>query len=64
MDGWKTVLVSLLLVIFGSLEQIGFIELIPAEYQGAVFAGIGSVMFFLRSITKTPIFNLPEAPKS
>lgn len=65
MEGWKTVLVSFLLVVFGALEQTGIVSLVPAEYQGAALTVIGFVMFGLRALTKTPMVGLaPKDPEA
>lgn len=60
MQGWKTALVSFLIVIFGGLEAfLGAFEF-SAETMGYITMGIGAVMFVLRSITSTPMFESRE----
>jgi len=53
--GWKTIVTSLAIFIFGALEAYDFTQILTPELSGYVVSGIGVVMFILRAVTKTPI---------
>jgi len=53
--GWKTVVISLLVTIFGALEAFDFTAILTPEISGYVVTAIGVVMFILRALTKTAI---------
>ena len=50
--GWKTLIVSLLVAIFGALQGLDWIHLVPnKQTDGWIVLGIGVVMGALRYIT-------------
>ncbi len=55
MQGFKTLIVSAALFVFGMLEQSEVVQLIPADYQGLAIAVIATIMAALRLVTKTPV---------
>jgi hypothetical protein len=56
LSGYKTVIVAALVAIFGGLQGLDWITLVPnAQTAGWVTAAIGVVMFILRTVTTTPI---------
>ncbi len=55
MKGYRTLIFSSLITIVGSLEQLGFIQLIPVNYQGISIAFIGLIMAGLRLITNSAV---------
>jgi hypothetical protein len=60
LNGWKTVLASLVVVALGALqaaEGLDWIALVGDTWAGVIVAGIGALMLWLRSITSTPIFK-------
>jgi len=57
MTGYKTFIVSLLLVIFGALETFDFTSFLGDQTSGIVVGIIGVITFALRTLTKTPIFK-------
>lgn len=57
LQGYKTFIFSLVLVIFGALETFDFTQFLNAETAGVVTSIIGGVVMILRYITKTPLFN-------
>lgn len=58
LDGYKTVGFSIAVAIFGALEGIDWLNLIPnKETAGLVIAGVGIGTFILRTLTKTPLFG-------
>jgi len=57
LKGWKTFIVALLVSIFGALESFNFTEFLNADTAGYVTTGIGIVIFILRALTSTPLFQ-------
>ena len=57
LTGKKTVIVSLLITIFGALESFDFTQLLGGDIAGYVVTGIGIIMFVLRALTTTPILK-------
>ncbi len=57
MTGFKTFIIALLIAIFGALEVFDFTTFLTVDNAGYVTAGIGIVMFILRALTKTPMFQ-------
>lgn len=57
MKGYRTLIFSSLITIVGSLQQLGFIDLIPQEYQGISLAFIGLITAILRYLTTGPIIK-------
>lgn len=55
--GFKTFLFALLLTVFGALESFDFTSYLTEENAGYAAAGVGIVVFILRSITSTPLFK-------
>lgn len=55
--GYKTFIISLLITIFGALEAYDFTAFLTADNAAYTTAGIGALMFVLRAVTKTPMFN-------
>ena len=57
MQGYKTFIVSLLLTIFGALEAFDFTQFVGADNAGYIIVANGVIMYVLRRMTNTPIFN-------
>jgi len=56
MQGYRTVLIASLIAVFGALQGLDWVSLIPdANVAGWIVSGIGLVMFVLRWFTTTPI---------
>lgn len=57
LSGYKTAIVAVLVTVVGALQGLDWASLLPTSPQavGWVTAGIGAVMFVLRTITSTPI---------
>lgn len=55
LTGFKTLIVSLALVVFGALETFDFTQVLNDDTAGIVTTAIGLVMAGLRFITKTPV---------
>ena len=56
MAGYKTVIVAALVAVFGALQGMDWVHLIPDQAAaGWIVSGIGAVMFALRWFTTTPI---------
>ena len=57
MEGYKTIITSLLTIAFGLLGQFGVV--IPpeaiAEFSGAIIALVGAVFMVLRLVTDGPV---------
>ena len=53
----KTMWFSILLVVFGVVQQLApsFKDLIPAEYYGLVLSIIGVIVGYLRTVTNVPL---------
>lgn len=56
MQGFKTFLFGLALLLLGGAESVEFTNFI-SENAGAYSAAIGTLVIVLRAITKTPIFK-------
>lgn len=59
--GWKTALISLLIVVFGALETFDFTAILTPEISGIVVTVIGIVMFILRALTNTSLGKNADA---
>jgi hypothetical protein len=57
LNGWKTLVVAVLTAVFGALESLDYTQFLTADNAGYVTAGLGVVMFILRTLTKTPILK-------
>jgi hypothetical protein len=57
MQGWKTLIFGALITFLGGIQATDLASVIPAEYTGIVLTGIGMVVMFLRTITKTPVMK-------
>lgn len=57
MNGFKTMIVALLITIFGALEAFDFTTYLDGDTAGYVTTGIGVVMMILRAVTKSPVFK-------
>lgn len=57
MTGWKTLIFGGLITILGGIQATDIAAIIPSDYVGIVMAGIGMVVMFLRTITKTPVMK-------
>jgi len=55
MKGFKTMAIAALITVIGSLQQMGIVNLIPADFQGVAVAVIGLVMAGLRMVTTSPV---------
>lgn len=57
LTGYKTLLVSLAVIVFGALETFDFTQILNADSAGIVTTVIGVIMAALRFVTKTPVAN-------
>lgn len=59
MTGYKTIIVAALVAVFGALQGLDWVHLLPMttgpETAGWIATGIGVVMGILRFLTNTPI---------
>jgi len=56
MTGYRTIIVAVLVAIFGALQGLDWVHLVPdARVAGWIVSGIGLVMFVLRWFTTTPV---------
>lgn len=60
MQGFRTIAVSLAVIVLGLLEQINVADFIPDQYDGLAIAVVGAVMAGLRLVTKSPVGKKPE----
>lgn len=52
--GWKTVILNLLVVIFGALVAFDWTTISP-EWGGLMLAAVGAINVWLRTQTNTPV---------
>ena len=52
--GWKTVILNVLVTLFGALVALDWTALSPT-WGGLIIAGIGAVNIWLRTMTNTPV---------
>jgi hypothetical protein len=57
MKGYRTILASLLPIVFGILAQTDWVSFLNDPAAGAVAIGMGLVMALCRFITTTPVFQ-------
>lgn len=57
MSGYKTIIFSLLLTVFGALEAFDFTSFLSADNAGIVTTVVGAIVALLRYVTKTPVFD-------
>jgi hypothetical protein len=58
LEGKKTLLAALAVMVTGLLEQVDpgtIANMVPAEYSGIALAAVGLVFAVLRFVTKTPV---------
>lgn len=60
LQGLKTFIVAILIIVFGALETFDFTKFLSAETAGIVTTIIGIIMFILRTMTKTPPLKKEE----
>lgn len=54
LTGWKTIIIGVLVSVFGFLETFDFTSILNAETAPIVTTVIGGVMVVLRFLTNTP----------
>lgn len=61
MQGWKTLIFALLVIVFGALETFDFTAYLDTQTAGVITILIGTITAILRLLTKGPV-NFRKGP--